>query len=75
MKEIEQCLMLNSFYWAMWSVMMMKEEEETNHTMFNWELVRMKCVLFSKQREWFGFGSLAIRDEEIDEMDGIKDEK
>lgn len=75
MKEIEQCLMLNNFYWCVWGIMMLKEEEEIDHTLFNWELCRMRSVLFTKQREWFGFGSLAIRDEEIDEMDGNKDNK
>ena len=69
MKEIEQCLMLNSFYWCMWGIMMMKDEELTDHTLFNWELCRMKNVLFAKQKEWFGFGSLSLRDDdEIDEM-------
>ena len=48
MKEIEQCLMLNSFYWCAWGVMMLKEEEEIDHTLFNWELCRMRCELFSK---------------------------
>ena len=48
---------------------MMKDEELTDHTLFNWELCRMKNVLFAKQKEWFGFGSLSIRDDdEIDEL-------
>ena len=52
----------------------MKEQEETDHTVFNWELCRMKIVLFAKQREWFGFGSLALRDlDEIDEWNEKKD--
>jgi len=70
MKEIEQCLIVNNFYWTMWSIMMLKEEDELDHTIFNWELIRMKVELFSKQREWFGLGSLKVRDiDEIDELD------
>lgn len=70
MKEIEQCLMLNCFYWCMWGIKMLKEEEETDHTLFNWELCRMKVILFAKQKEWFGFSSSiqAQGDYEIDEM-------
>ena len=70
MKEIEQCLIVNNFYWTMWSIVMLKEEDELDHTLFNWELIRMKVELFSKQREWFGLGSLKVRDiDEIDELD------
>ena len=54
----------------MWSIVMLKEEDELDHTLFNWELIRMKVELFSKQREWFGLGSLKVRDiDEIDELD------
>ena len=54
MREIEQCMMLNLFYWTMWSIVMLKEEEETDHTLFNWELCRMRYELYIKQEELFG---------------------
>ena len=57
MKDVECCLMLNSFYWLVWSLMMCKEEEECDPTIFNWEFCRMRCVLFAKQREWFGYSA------------------
>ena len=53
MREIEQCMMLNLFYWTMWSIVMLKEEEETDHTLFNWELCRMRCELYIKQEDLF----------------------
>ena len=54
---------------------MLKEEDELDHTIFNWELIRMKVELNSKQREWFGLGSLEIRDiDEIDEIDAKTNE-
>ena len=54
MREIEQCMMLNLFYWTMWSIVMLKEEEETDHTLFNWELCRMRYELYIKQEDLFG---------------------
>ena len=58
MMDVEKCCILANFYWANWSIMMMKEEEECDHTIFNWELCRQHCILFTKQREWFGHNSL-----------------
>lgn len=57
MKDVKSCLMLNSFYWCVWSIMMCQEEEECDHTIFNWEFCRMRCILFAKQREWFGYSA------------------
>lgn len=55
MREVECCLILNSFYWCVWAIMMAKEEEECDHTIFNWEFCRMRCILFAKQLQWYGF--------------------
>ena len=67
MKEIEQCCIVNNFYWTMWSIMMLQEEDELDHTIFNWEVIRMKIELMIKQREWFGLESSEVSD--IDEND------
>ena len=57
MKDVERCLILNSFYCTVWSIMMCQEEEECDHTIYNWEYCRMRCILFAKQREWFGYSA------------------
>ena len=55
MIDVERCLMLNNFYWCVWAIMMAKEEEECDATIYNWEFCRMRIILFAKQREWFGY--------------------
>ena len=53
MRDIEHCLILITFKWCIWNIVAMKEEEETNHTIFYWETCRMRIVLFNRLLEWF----------------------
>ena len=57
MQEIDQCMLVNNFFWTMWAIVTLKENQETDHTLFNWELCRQRYVLASKQKEWFGLGT------------------
>lgn len=59
MKDVENCCILNNFYWCVWAIMMAKEEEECDPTIFNWEFCRQRCILVAKQREWFGYSAKA----------------
>ena len=42
----------------MWSIVMLKEEEETDHTLFNWELCRMRYELHIKEKDLFKIDNL-----------------
>ena len=57
MKEIERCCILVNFNWICAVIMMMKEEEELDPGIFNWEYCRQKAILTAKQREWFGYSA------------------
>ena len=44
---------MNNFYWGVWAIMMLKEEEETEWDVFNWEFNRMRIDLLNIQRKRF----------------------
>lgn len=48
-------MMLNCLYWSVWSIIVMKEEEETDHTIFHWELCRINMELYEKEAKLFGY--------------------
>ena len=53
MTDAENCLVCITYQWCIWAIIMMAEEEETDHTIFNWEFCRMRIVLFTKLLKWF----------------------
>lgn len=76
MREVERCTMQNLFFWTMWAIVVLKESEETDHTLFHWELCRMRLQLYAKQKEWFSYhATLAAADDEIDEMDDLEEKE
>ena len=38
-RETKKNMILNSFYWALWSIMMLAEEEETDPEVYYWEFI------------------------------------
>ena len=50
-KAVEQtkaCMILNNYYWAVWAVMMLNEEEETNPDGFHWFFLTGRCEMHLK---------------------------
>ena len=54
MENLKKSIILNNFYWGVWAIMMLKEEEETEWDVFNWEFTRMRIDLLNIQRKRFG---------------------
>lgn len=44
---------MNNFYWGVWAIMMLKDSEETEIDVFNWEFARMRVDLVNIQRKRF----------------------
>ena len=42
---VKQCMILNLYYWATWSIVTLNEEDETNPDVYNWDLINGKCDL------------------------------
>ena len=53
--QTKKCMILNSFYWGVWSIMMLQEEEETDASVFNWEFLRGRVITVKKQIDAFKF--------------------
>lgn len=55
---VKQCMVLNCFFWALWCIMMIEEENETNPDSYHWELIDGKCKMQQMCQERFGFPAL-----------------
>ena len=53
-KEIESCVVLNGFFWTVWSFMLLKPEDELDMSGFHWEFCRIKASQFKTHCEKFG---------------------
>ena len=42
----QKCMIINNFYWAVWSIMMLSEADETDPEVFNWELIDGRCDMY-----------------------------
>jgi len=51
-------MVLNNFYWAVWAIMMLTEQDETNTEAFNWDFADGRCDLHELCVRDFGFGQI-----------------
>jgi len=51
-------MILNSFFWAAWSIMMLSIADESDPNAFHWDLIEGKCAMHNKAVETFGFGQI-----------------
>ena len=45
-------LLLNNYYWGIWSLMMINEKEELDLSIFNWAFLKGRLELIEKQIKW-----------------------
>uniref|UniRef100_A0A7S3ML58 Choline kinase n=1 Tax=Favella ehrenbergii TaxID=182087 RepID=A0A7S3ML58_9SPIT len=56
--SVKQCMVLNCFYWSVWSIMMLTQEEETDPDIYYWEFIESKCDMHQMCVEKFGIGQI-----------------
>lgn len=49
-------MVLNNFYWAVWAIMMLKEEEETDPEVYQWDFLIGRCQMHNRIVSDFGVG-------------------
>ena len=47
-QQTKALMVLNNYYWAVWAVMMLSEEDETNSGAFNWAFFLGRCEMHNK---------------------------
>lgn len=56
--ETKRCMVLNNYYWGVWAVMMLADEDLLNVNAFNWEFFKGRCEMHKYSVEKFGFGKI-----------------
>ena len=51
-------MILNNYYWAAWSIMMLSTADESDPNAFHWDLIEGTCEMNRKCVEEFGFGQI-----------------
>lgn len=51
-------MILNSYYWAVWAIMMLSEHDETDSEAYFWDFLDGRCEMHRKFVEQFGFGKV-----------------
>jgi len=54
----KKCMILNNYYWAVWSIMMLTESDETDIQTYHWEIGSGRCDIYLKCVEQFGIGQI-----------------
>ena len=54
----KKCMILNNFYWAVWSIMMLSESDETVPDTFHWEILTGRCNMHLRCVQQFGIGQI-----------------
>ena len=57
-KQVQQGMVLNNFYWAVWAVMMLSDADETDVNAFNWDFLLGRCIMHKKCVELYGIGQI-----------------
>lgn len=58
MLSVKKCMVLNNYFWAAWSIMMLSTADESDPNAFHWDLIEGKCEMNRKCVEEFGFGQI-----------------
>ena len=56
--DTKKCMILNNYYWAVWSIMMLTEADETDPQTYHWEIGMGRCNLHLRCVEQFGIGQI-----------------
>ena len=56
--DTKKCMILNNFYWGVWAIMMLADQDESDPQAFNWELCTGRCNLHLRCVEQFGIGQI-----------------
>ena len=51
-------MILNNYYWGVWAVMMLSEDDEKDVQVFNWAFAEGRCDLHLKCVEQFNMGQI-----------------
>ena len=51
-------MVLNNFYWCVWAIMMLSEDDETDVKAFNWDFIVGRCGLHERSIALFGIGQV-----------------
>ena len=43
--QVKQCMVLKNLFSAYWPILMLPEQEETDHQSFYWKMLRMRCLM------------------------------
>lgn len=56
--QTKSSMILNNFYWAVWAIMMLPEEDETDPDGYTWEFISGRAKMHHMCVEQFGFGAI-----------------
>ena len=56
--QVKQCMLLNNFSNALWAILVLSEEDETNDRAFHWEFLRGRCLMIKTCFELFGIAKI-----------------
>ena len=53
LEQTKQCMVLNNYYWAVWAIMMLSEQDESDPSVFNWEFARGRALVHKNSvQDW-----------------------
>lgn len=56
--SVKKAMILNNYYWSVWAIMMLNEDDEVDAAAFNWDFFRGRCTMHRKQVEEFKIGAI-----------------
>jgi len=55
-RQTKQNMILNSYYWAVWAIMMLTEKDESDSEAFFWDFLDGRSEMHMRYIKQFGFG-------------------
>jgi hypothetical protein len=52
-QSVERLVLVNSFYWSTWAIMMMKDEAVCDDKAWQWAFIKGRTETFTRQRKEF----------------------
>ena len=54
MNDVEKCMLLNSYYWSMWVMMMMNDKQLYDDNTWHWKFIKGHIEDYTSQKAEFG---------------------